>query len=175
MGTCSHFLPSTGEAVRRFPGARSCVSLCLCHDLCTLCPRADRPPAGRFTAKSGAEGSQKTAPSPSAALAQGHLSLSPTAKRRQLGRANVFVFPSISSPQIGICAWVAPKDTEIRSRNCFISQTWKSMERQGMFLFCGQILFFATKASFKKCKSRLFYRAWPVKQQCGRCRAQGTI
>lgn len=89
------------------------------HGLCTICLIADRPCAGRFKAKSRAEGSQKTALSPSAALAQSHLPLSHMAKRRQLGRANVFLFSNMSSSQIGGCAWVAPKDTEIWPQNCF--------------------------------------------------------
>lgn len=60
-------------------------------------------------------------------------------------------------------------------RIVFASQTWESMGRQGMFLFCGQILFFAIKASFKKCKRQLFCRAWPVKQLCGRYGEQRAI
>lgn len=98
--------PFHGEAVKRFPGKPDPVSATpwSLHRLRI----ADRPRAGRFKAKSRAEGSQKTARSPSAALAQGHLSLSHTAKRRQLGRANVFLFSNISF-QIGGCAWVAPK------------------------------------------------------------------
>lgn len=45
---------------------------------------------------------QQTAQShPSAALAQGQVSLSHTANSRQLGKAAVFLFSSPSSPQIG--------------------------------------------------------------------------
>lgn len=37
----------------------------------------------------------------------------------------------------------------------FASQTRESVERQGMFLFWGQILFFVIKASFNKYKRQL--------------------
>lgn len=102
MGTCSCLVPSVGEAVKRFQGSQ--VTPCQpVHGLCTICQIADKTRAGRFRAKSRAEGSQKTALSPSAALAQGHLSFSHTAKRRELEKVNVFLFSNISSSQTGSC------------------------------------------------------------------------
>lgn len=88
---------------------------------------------------------------PSAAWAQGHMSCRHTAARVDSEeRANVCSVLILSSlhPRWEGTDWVAPKDSVIRLHNCFPSQTWESTEGQGMFLFSGQILFSAIKASF---------------------------
>lgn len=46
-------------------------------------------------------------------------------------------------------------------------------KKEGDVLLCDQILFFAVKASFKKCKRQLVCRSWLAKELCGRENEKG--
>lgn len=93
---------SRGLAVKRFPrGARS---FSFSHSMSSTASAGQQTGITRADVgpKADQRALQQTALSHlSGALVQGHMSLSHTAKSRQLGKTTVFLFSSTSSPQIG--------------------------------------------------------------------------